>query len=1110
MQAWLAARGLGEDVLRANRVGADPGPAALERPRGLPRGGPAVILPVLGVDGDATYLQARYLHPRGHKYDNPSSALAGPLPRATEVRAPHPPTDPNLVMVTEGIPDALVAAQAGYRAAAVLGAGLIDERAAAALAERFPTERLVIAFDADERGIAGGERLHELLAGLGAEARVGRLEVPHAAGDLNGWQQAAGAAFGTEIDTAVARTIGTETAMATDPARGEERAVRVMTNEEAAAYLAEHPEFAERVATRGRELAQRYGAEPATAASALPAAAQDPAGPAGDVAHSRENTGPLAANGAGDIAPPPVDAVQWHQQLWPEAAATAVAANHDLVVQQMEPSGPEKFGWWITRTADSIDAMAGGLTSALHRPRAEGTAPTAEDGIRQVTVAGQRLGLIAPGPVVVPILVTPEETAAYLADRPDVAGRLGAAPSEPSMLEQRLEAMYFNFVLLDDPTVVAANLARMDQAVASWADPALPHATAALPPDPEMAALDARLDEVYRQVFVDTAAPPSLDAVRSSIETWSSEVAGTGVTATPVTVDHIVEQPQPAKSDYLAQGTANPEGRSVLSPQGDRDGSYVALSRREGERFGMELSAAVAQAIEPEGIVTIDQTQPVAELLAVIRSDHVWQDDLGRAAENVLRVHEALGSWADPGLAHPTAALNPDPTMAGLDQRLEQLHARVFVEDQGQTRTNVDLVRSEAAEWPGSLLEYLPEYASIDPQGWARYREPLEAAAARSDGQWGALSVRPALAQRLEEMRAVHVMGVDPGPAAANMERIRLAVDTWHGWNAPPRHDGTEELDRLAPDPDGLTRGLDRQLQRIYEEVLADPDWASIASAMEAVGIAVATWSEDLSLARDRSPTPLASLEWHNCPAEHAVAAAAGHYDLVVHRPRPTGPGAFDWYVANTAVARPVAEGVADSLADGMAHALTAATDLGLVVAGAHVQPPGPRMPSIGAEVEAYLAARPAFAERIAQRGRELADQYGPGPRHESQGVSTATQSEPRADFVSHSRSNQGGGVLVSDPPLLDQRLEAMYVNFVLVDDPTVVAANLDRMERALASWADPALPHATAALPPIRRWRRSTLVSMRSTATCSSTPGSHRSGAWRRSAPGSRPGRPR
>ncbi|HWI04207.1 MAG TPA: hypothetical protein VNT52_10375, partial [Acidimicrobiales bacterium] len=58
------------------------------------------------------------------------------------MRLPLPADDPSQVVVSEGIPDALVAAQAGYRAVAVLGAGVPDERAAAALVERFPTERL--------------------------------------------------------------------------------------------------------------------------------------------------------------------------------------------------------------------------------------------------------------------------------------------------------------------------------------------------------------------------------------------------------------------------------------------------------------------------------------------------------------------------------------------------------------------------------------------------------------------------------------------------------------------------------------------------------------------------------------------------------------------------------------------------------------------------------------------------------------------------------------------------------------------------------------------------------------------------------------------------------
>ncbi len=218
-QRWLGERGLGEEVLRANRVGADPGPADLDRPRGLPRGGPAVVLPVLGAEGQAIYLQSRYLEPNGHKYDNPSAALAGPLPRVAEVRLPRPAEDPGLVVVSEGIPDALVAAQAGHRAAAVLGAGVPDERAAAALVERFPTEHLVVAFDADGPGQAGAERLGELLGELGAGSRVTRLEVPAAAGDLNGWQQLAGPDFGDQLDRALARTTETERTMATDTTR---------------------------------------------------------------------------------------------------------------------------------------------------------------------------------------------------------------------------------------------------------------------------------------------------------------------------------------------------------------------------------------------------------------------------------------------------------------------------------------------------------------------------------------------------------------------------------------------------------------------------------------------------------------------------------------------------------------------------------------------------------------------------------------------------------------------------------------------------------------------------------------------------------------------------
>jgi hypothetical protein len=108
------------------------------------------------------------------------------------------------MVVCEGLPDALIAAQAGYRATAVLGAGLPDQRVAQMLSDRFGAERLVIAFDADERGRAGSAKLVELLRIAGA-GRVAVADVPAAWGDLNAWQLAMGDAFVPELAAAVER-----------------------------------------------------------------------------------------------------------------------------------------------------------------------------------------------------------------------------------------------------------------------------------------------------------------------------------------------------------------------------------------------------------------------------------------------------------------------------------------------------------------------------------------------------------------------------------------------------------------------------------------------------------------------------------------------------------------------------------------------------------------------------------------------------------------------------------------------------------------------------------------------------------------------------------------
>ena len=207
-RSFLDDRGFGEDILRANRVGADPGPRAVPRAEGLPRAGPAVVLPLLEPDTQrAVYLQARYLQPRPHKYGNPARRLGPASPRLGEVRLPASAVRQDVVVVCEGIPDALTAAQAGWRSVAVLGAGQPDERVARAIADRFPSETIVLAFDADDRGRAGAAHLRELLEARGAGERVGGLTVPEAAGDLNAWAIAVGGRFEGDFERAVSTTV---------------------------------------------------------------------------------------------------------------------------------------------------------------------------------------------------------------------------------------------------------------------------------------------------------------------------------------------------------------------------------------------------------------------------------------------------------------------------------------------------------------------------------------------------------------------------------------------------------------------------------------------------------------------------------------------------------------------------------------------------------------------------------------------------------------------------------------------------------------------------------------------------------------------------------------
>src|SRR5690606_2145860 len=76
---------------------------------------------------------------------------------------------------------------AGYRAAAVLGAGLPDRRVAEALARRGGA--FAIAFDADDAGRAGAAKLREMLSHV---ATTSVLEIAPPESDLNSWVVAHG------------------------------------------------------------------------------------------------------------------------------------------------------------------------------------------------------------------------------------------------------------------------------------------------------------------------------------------------------------------------------------------------------------------------------------------------------------------------------------------------------------------------------------------------------------------------------------------------------------------------------------------------------------------------------------------------------------------------------------------------------------------------------------------------------------------------------------------------------------------------------------------------------------------------------------------------------
>ena len=194
---WLTIdRGLDPEVLRTNRIGADPGPRRQERPQGMPRAAGAVLA-ALDPDGTPVYAQLRILHPRGDqpRYLNPAGGLLE-NPRLTHLRPPEVRHRP--VLVTEGAIDALTAASAGYRAVAILGAGYPDDLVAAHLARL--TGPIVLALDPDTAGTLGSDRL----AGLLAARRRPALRLPVGTGDLNDQRVATPGDWPRRLDALIA------------------------------------------------------------------------------------------------------------------------------------------------------------------------------------------------------------------------------------------------------------------------------------------------------------------------------------------------------------------------------------------------------------------------------------------------------------------------------------------------------------------------------------------------------------------------------------------------------------------------------------------------------------------------------------------------------------------------------------------------------------------------------------------------------------------------------------------------------------------------------------------------------------------------------------------
>ena len=120
------------------------------------------------------------------------------------------------------------------------------------------------------------------------------------------------------------------------------------------------------------------------------------------------------------------DRLDWHSLIGPDNAMTAEVGDYHATVEQMAAYGPEKFEWRIARSASTVDVHAPGFTNAVFEPVAEGRAPTLAEGMARAEEAAAAL-------LVEPPVMSPEESAAYLAAHPEFAARVAAHARELAM-----------------------------------------------------------------------------------------------------------------------------------------------------------------------------------------------------------------------------------------------------------------------------------------------------------------------------------------------------------------------------------------------------------------------------------------------------------------------------------------------------------------------------------------------------------------------------------------------------------------------------------------------------------------------------------------------------